>query len=119
MLDSIEKKIKVVTAVKEELGLKNIIPVRKRAEEEKGRYDFVISRAVMEFRDFIKLTKKNISDKNQNDLANGIIYLKGGDLGAELSGLENKIKIWNISDFFNEPFFETKKIVYYPVLQLN
>lgn len=116
LLDSIEKKIRVVAAVKEDLGLANVIPCRKRAEEEKGKFDFVISRAVMGFGEFVKLTGKNISGENRNKLNNGIIYLKGGDLSEELSGLESKIRIWNISEFFQEPFFETKKLVYMPVL---
>lgn len=115
LLDSIEKKIRVVAAVKEDLGLSNVIPCRKRAEDEKGKFDFVISRAVMGFGEFVKLTGKNISGENRNKLNNGIIYLKGGDLSEELSGLESKIRIWNISEFFQEPFFETKKLVYMSV----
>lgn len=115
LLDSIEKKIRVVAAVKEDLGLTNVIPCRKRAEDEKGKFDFVISRAVMGFGEFVKLTGKNISGENRNKLNNGIIYLKGGDLSEELSGLESKIRIWNISEFFQEPFFETKKLVYMSV----
>lgn len=112
LLDSIEKKIKVVSAVAEELGLKNVIPLRKRVEEEKGKYHFVISRAVTEFPSFVKLTSKNIDRKGNNKLRNGIIYLKGGDLTQELSLFQKKVRIWEITDFFNEPFFETKKIIY-------
>lgn len=115
LLDSIEKKIRVVTAVKEDLGLANVIPCRKRAEEEKGKFDFVVSRAVMGFGEFVKLTRKNISGESENELSNGIIYLKGGDLSDELAGFENRARIWNISEFFSEPFFETKKVVYLPV----
>ena len=115
LLDSIGKKIKVVSAVKEDLGLSNVNPCLKRAEEEKGKYDFVISRAVMGFGEFVKLTSKNISGKNHNELNNGIICLKGGDLSAELAGMENRVKIWQISDFFCETFFETKKVVYLAV----
>lgn len=114
LLDSIEKKIRVVREATAELGLKNVIPVRKRAEEENGKYDFVISRAVTEFPGFVRLTSKNISQKGNNALKNGIIYLKGGDLDAELGLLKEKVKLWNISDFFTESFFETKKIVYLP-----
>ncbi|HPT22411.1 MAG TPA: 16S rRNA (guanine(527)-N(7))-methyltransferase RsmG [Bacteroidales bacterium] len=115
LLDSIEKKIKVVTAVTNELGLKNVIPVRKRVEEEKCRYDFVISRAVTEFPGFVSLTLKNIDRSGKNNLRNGIIYLKGGDLSIELEQFKSRVKVWNIKDFFAEPFFETKKIVYLPV----
>ncbi|MCX6333845.1 MAG: 16S rRNA (guanine(527)-N(7))-methyltransferase RsmG [Bacteroidia bacterium] len=114
LLDSIEKKIKVVKAVSGELHLDNVVPLRRRAEEENGKYDFVVSRAVTEFQGFYKLTSKNISQKGNNSLSNGILYLKGGDLDNELRFLKERVKIWNISDFFSEPFFETKKIVYLP-----
>jgi 16S rRNA (guanine527-N7)-methyltransferase len=112
LLDSIEKKIKVVTAVAEELRLKNVIPLRKRVEEEKGKYHFIVSRAVTEFPAFVKLTAKNIDSREKNSLGNGILYLKGGDLSQELSLFQKRVKIWEIKNFFNEPFFESKKIIY-------
>lgn len=112
LLDSIEKKIKVVKAVASELNLVNIVPVRKRVEEETGKYDFVVSRAVMEFTAFARLASKNISQKSSNLQPNGILYLKGGDLESEVGNMKDKVKIWNISEFFSESFFETKKIVY-------
>jgi 16S rRNA (guanine527-N7)-methyltransferase len=115
LLDSIEKKIKVVSAVKEELGLENVIPVRRRVEEEKSRFDFVISRAVTSFPEFVKMTRKNILTSSNNKLVNGIIYLKGGDLSEELSKLGTKAEVWEIKIFFDDPFFETKKVVYLPV----
>jgi 16S rRNA (guanine527-N7)-methyltransferase len=115
LLDSIEKKIKVVTSVADELGLKNVRPVRKRIEEEKARYHFVISRAVAAFPEFAALTSKNIEKSEKNKLRSGILYLKGGDLTAELVSFQNKVKVWNIKEFFKEPFFETKKIVYLPI----
>ena len=115
LLDSIEKKIKVVTSVTNELGLKNVIPVRKRVEDEKGKYSFVISRAVTEFPKFVKLTSKNIDKTDSNSIRNGILYLKGGDLTNEIAQYQGRIKIWDIKEFFEEPFFETKKIVYLPV----
>jgi len=115
LLDSIEKKIKVVSAAADELGLKNVKPVRKRVEEERNRYQFIISRAVTEFSLFVKLTERNIERSGANPLKNGIIYLKGGDLEEELMAFKNRVTVWNISDFFDEPFFETKKIVYLPV----
>lgn len=115
LLDSIGKKIKVVTSVVNELGLKNVRPVRKRVEEEKCKYQFVISRAVTDFPSFVKMTKKNIDKSGNNSLPNGIIYLKGGDLTKELSEYKNSAKVWNISTFFDYPFFETKKIIYLPV----
>ena len=115
LLDSIEKKIKVVTAVSEELGLKNVIPVRKRVEEERGKYQFIVSRAVTGFTEFVNLTRKNIDKSGNNDLENGIIYLKGGELASELSPYKEKITVWPIRNFFSESFFETKVIVYLPV----
>ena len=115
LLDSIAKKIRVVDAIAAELELSNVKALRKRAEEEKASYDFVISRAVTEFPGFVRLTAKNISPECKNPLKNGILYLKGGDIDNELGILKNKVEIRNISDFFSEPFFETKKIVYLPV----
>ncbi len=115
LLDSIEKKIKVVSSVAEELGLKNVIPLRKRAEEEKGRYHFVVSRAVTDFPSFVGIVSKNIEKGGFNDLKNGIIYLKGGDLTEELAKYLTRVTVWNINDFFAEPFFETKRVVYLPV----
>jgi 16S rRNA (guanine527-N7)-methyltransferase len=115
LLDSIEKKIKVVKAVSDELGLENVVAVRKRIEEENGKYQFVISRAVTKFSEFVSLTVKNISLHGTNSLRNGILYLKGGDLSAELSQFKKKTTLWEIKDFFDEPFFETKVIVYLPV----
>jgi 16S rRNA (guanine527-N7)-methyltransferase len=112
LLDSIEKKIKVVTAVSSELELKNVIPLRKRAEEEKGKYHFIISRAVMEFPGFVKMTLKNIDISEINSLRNGILYLKGGDLSAEVAKYNKNLTIWNIKDFFSDPFFDTKKILH-------
>ncbi len=112
LLDSIKKKINVVTSVAEELGLGNIIPVCNRVEQEKGKYHFVISRAVTQFPRIVRLTVKNIDKSGKNSLGNGIIYLKGGDLRDELAQFKNNSRVWNIQDFFKEPFFETKRIVY-------
>jgi 16S rRNA (guanine527-N7)-methyltransferase len=115
LLDSIEKKIKVVKAVSDELGLKNVIPVRKRIEDENGKFHFVVSRAVTTFPEFADLAIKNVDRNGNNPLPNGILYLKGGDLSDELLLFKNKIKVWNISNFFDEGFFDTKVIVYLPV----
>jgi 16S rRNA (guanine527-N7)-methyltransferase len=115
LLDSIEKKIKVVSSVVQDLGLNNVLPLRKRMEDEKGKYDFVVSRAVTAFPAFAGMTLKNISKDNRNDLKNGILYLKGGDIIDELGRYRPYTRIWNISDFFTEPYFATKKIVYLPV----
>jgi 16S rRNA (guanine527-N7)-methyltransferase len=114
LLDSIEKKIKVVSSVATDLELKNVKTIRQRIEEEKGSYEFVVSRAVTTFPEFVMLTRKNIGLENRNELRNGIIYLKGGDLSAELGPYMQKSVIRNIADFFSEPYFDTKKIVYLP-----
>jgi 16S rRNA (guanine527-N7)-methyltransferase len=115
LLDSIEKKIKVVSAVSEHLGLKNVHPVRRRIEEEKGKYQFIISRAVTALPEFVSLTYKNISHTGNNAMGNGIFYLKGGDLTSELARFGNKAIVWYIKNFFDESFFETKVIVYLPI----
>lgn len=115
LLDSIEKKIKVVRAVAEELSLSNVIAVRKRVEEEKNKFHFVLSRAVTQFPAFVNLTSKNVEKTGFNTLDNGLICLKGGDLHGELDKYSGKVKIRQISDFFNESYFETKVIVYLPV----
>jgi 16S rRNA (guanine527-N7)-methyltransferase len=115
LLDSIEKKIKVVRSVTDELKMENVISVRKRIEEENDKYDFIISRAVTGFPQFVKLTSKNIIAGGTNTLANGILYLKGGDLKDELFVFRNKVTVWPVSSFFSESFFETKVIVYLPV----
>jgi 16S rRNA (guanine527-N7)-methyltransferase len=115
LLDSVEKKIKVVKSVAAELELKNVIAVRKRAEDEKGRYHFVINRAVTDFRNLVRLTAKNIDCSGKNNLKDGILSLKGGDLSAELGQYRNRVTVWNIKDFFDDPYFETKRIVYLPV----
>jgi 16S rRNA (guanine527-N7)-methyltransferase len=112
LLDSIEKKIKVVSSVATELDLKNVVTSRKRVEEEKERFDFVVSRAVTEFAGFAAMTMKNIDSKDQNNLNNGIIYLKGGDVSADQETFGERLTVWNISDFFAAPFFETKKILH-------
>ena len=114
LLDSIEKKIRVVTSVADELDLANVKAIRKRIEEEKDSYEFIVCRAVTAFPEFVKLTQKNIDTENKNGIRNGIIYLKGGDLSAELRPYTKKVVIRNIADFFSEPYFETKKIVYLP-----
>ena len=115
LLDSIQKKIRVVTEVKDELGLENVIAVRNRVEDEKRKFHFIVSRAVTDFPCFVKLTGKNLDKKGNNKLQNGIICLKGGDLTEELASFRNRVKVWEINKYFKEPFFETKKIVYLPV----
>ena len=115
LLDSIEKKIKVVKEVTKELKLSNVNPLRMRVEDHNDKYDFVVSRAVAALPEFVSITSKNILPGGKNKLLNGILYLKGGDLSGELTGFKDRITILNIKDFFSEPFFETKRIVYLPV----
>ncbi|MCL2415140.1 MAG: 16S rRNA (guanine(527)-N(7))-methyltransferase RsmG [Bacteroidales bacterium] len=113
LVDSIAKKIKVVSEISGAIGLTNVRAEQARAETLKGKYDFVVSRAVTAFPEFLSWVKKNISKENHNSLPNGILYLKGGDLNDELSGFEHQINIFDISSFFEEGFFETKKVVYF------
>jgi 16S rRNA (guanine527-N7)-methyltransferase len=115
LIDSIGKKIKVVKSVVEELDLKNVIAINSRVEEIKEEFDFVISRAVTAFPVFVSLVKKNISRKQQNSRPNGIIYLKGGDFQTEMKNFVRIAEVSEIADFFTEPFFETKKMVYLPI----
>lgn len=114
LLDSVGKKIKVVSAVVEELGLENVTPLNKRVEDEKESYDFITGRAVTEFSRFVNLTKKNIRRTVKDNQESGIICLKGGDLSDEMGKYQSEVRIWNISEFFEEDFFETKKIIYLP-----
>lgn len=112
LVDSIGKKIKVCTEISKYLGLSNVTFRHCRAEEEKGKFDYVVSRAVMPLADLIKIVRKNISQKQNNALPNGLICLKGGELEHETMPVKHSTVLTSISDFFEEPFFETKKVVY-------
>jgi len=113
LVDSIAKKIKVVSEISKAINLTNVRAEQARAETLNEQYDFVVSRAVTAFPEFLKWVKKNVRARHASPLPNGILYLKGGDLHDELRGFERQIQIFEISDFFQEEFFETKKIVYY------
>ena len=113
--DSIGKKIKVVQGVADELGLSNVTALNARVESIKEKFDFVISRAVTAFPQFVNMVKKNISPLQHNALPNGIIYLKGGEFNDEIKGFFGNIETFEISSYFNEPFFDTKKVIYLPV----
>lgn len=115
LIDSIGKKIKVGSEVSLSIGLKNISLEHKRIQEEKEKYDFVVSRAVMPLDDLIKLSRKNILKTGKNALPNGLICLKGGELQHEIQLYKNVADIYDISNYFNEEFFKTKKIVYVPL----
>lgn len=112
LVDSIGKKVKVVNEVAAAIGLKNITTRHARAEEEKGKFDFVISRAVMPLTELIKIIRKNIATEQRNVIPNGLICLKGGELANEAAPVKHKTIIHNLSQDFSEPFFETKKVVY-------
>lgn len=114
LVDSIQKKINVVSIVVEELDLKNVKTSCCRVEKINDKYDFVVSRAVTNMKDFVSWIKYNINKKSFNDFKNGVLYLKGGDLKKELIGFKN-VKTYKLSDFFNEDFFNEKKVVYLPI----
>ena len=111
LVDSIGKKINVVKEIADKIGIKNLKAEHKRAEQVMGKFDFVVSRAVTKMKVFQQWVRKKISSKRKNILNNGILYLKGGDLSYELKGIKNA-NIYDISKYFEEDFFETKKIVY-------
>lgn len=115
LVDSIGKKIKVVNAVAESLGLKNVTSDQIRAEQLKEKYDFVVSRAVTRLPEFVGWVQNNISPKQQNSVPNGVIYLKGGDLAEEIKPFRKKAHIQNLSEYFEEEFYQTKKLVYLPL----
>lgn len=114
LIDVILKKINVVKAVAESLGLTNVKAEQMRAENVKGDFDFIVSRAVTNMPDFVGWVKDKIKKNNKHELKNGILYLKGGDLTEELKDFP-KAKEYNIADFFENEFFETKKVVHLPL----
>ncbi|MBG6186286.1 16S rRNA (guanine(527)-N(7))-methyltransferase RsmG [Flavobacterium sp. CAN_S2] len=114
LIDVIAKKIKVVQAVAEGLELKNVKAEQMRAENVKGDFDFIVSRAVTNMPDFVSWVKTKIKKNNKHELKNGILYLKGGDLTEELKDFP-KATEYNLADFFEDEFFETKKVVHLPL----
>lgn len=114
LVDVIAKKIKVVNGVVEALGLKNIKAEQRRAGTFEERFDFIVSRAVTNMPDFVKWIRKNSTKKSRHELLNGILYLKGGDLTEELSQFP-KATQYDLQDYFEEEFFETKKVVHLPI----
>lgn len=115
LVDSIGKKIKVATEVSNSIGLKNVKLSHSRGEEIKDKYHFVVTRAVMPLIDLMKTVKKNIGNEQFNLLPNGIIALKGGELNAEMASMKNICTTWDLKDYFNEEFFDTKKVVHVTV----
>lgn len=114
LVDSIHKKLKVVNGVAKSLGLENVYTTHARAESIKGQYDFIISRAVTTMPDFVGWVKNRVAKKSVHPIKNGILYLKGGDLTEELKTY-TKTTLYDLSDYFEEDFFETKKIVHLPL----
>ena len=114
LVDSTGKKIKVVEAVAEALDLQNVTAIHARAEKVLGEFDFIVSRAVTKMDDFVKWVRKKIRRKNRHQLKNGILYLKGGDLSEELQNFPSA-KLFDLTDYFDDPFFETKKVVHVPI----
>ena len=116
LIDGTGKKIRVTNAVAEDLGLQNVEAAQCRGEEERRRFDFVVSRAVMPMPDLMKIVRKNIRKEQRNALPNGLLCLKGGDLQAELKPFRNIAEEMSLDMFFDEPWFrENKKLIYIPI----
>jgi len=115
LVDSIAKKIKVVQAISDSLGLKNITARWSRVEDLRTTFDFVVSRAVTTFPEFVAQVHKRIAPDGFNEIPNGMIYLKGGDIDEEISRYKEKARVQPISAYFSDEFFQTKKIIYLPV----
>lgn len=115
MIDGTGKKIKVVNGVAEAIGLKNVEAVQLRGEEEKGKFDFVVSRAVMQMPDLVKIIRKNISKEQNNALPNGLICLKGGNIVEETKAYKNIVQTTEICQWFDEEWFKEKYLVYLPL----
>lgn len=115
LVDSIGKKVKVANEVATAIGLKNVKFCHARAEEIKEQYDFVVTRAVMPMVDLMKVARKNIKKEQHNAVPNGIIALKGGELAGEIASMKNICTVWELSDFFEEEYFKTKKVVHVTV----
>ena len=115
LIDSIGKKIKVAQEVANALGLTNVECIQERAEEEKRKFDFVVSRAVMPLPDLVRLVQKNISNQQRNAVPNGLVVLKGGDLREELRPFQKRAEITEISTLFRGEWFDTKRVIYLPL----
>ena len=119
LIDGTGKKIRVAQEVSQAIGLTNCHPEHLRGEDEKDKYDFVVSRAVMPLPDLVKIVRKNIASNQRNALPNGIICLKGGDLQAETQPFRNIVETTDISTFFAEDWYKGKYVIYLPVKSLN
>ena len=115
LIDSIGKKIKVAQEVATALGMTNVECIQERAEEEKRKFDFVVSRAVMPLPDLVRLVQKNVSNKQRNAVPNGLVVLKGGDLREELRPFQKRAEVTEISTLFRGEWFDTKRVIYLPL----
>ena len=116
LIDGTGKKILVANSIAESIGLKNVYAEQKRGEDEKGQYDFVVSRAVMPLQELVKIVRKNISKNDRNSLPNGIIVLKGGKLDEEIKNYRKLVEIDEISTWFKAPWFKEKYVIYLPLV---
>ncbi|MEI7595144.1 MAG: 16S rRNA (guanine(527)-N(7))-methyltransferase RsmG [Bacteroidota bacterium] len=112
LVDSIGKKVKVASEISEAIGLKNLTTEHARAESLNKKFDFVVSRAVTTLPEILGWCKGKIKSTQSNDLKNGLLYLKGGDFHEEISQISNKVQLWNINKWFDEEFFETKRVAH-------
>lgn len=115
LIDGTGKKIKVAQAVADAIGLKNVEAVHRRGEEEKDKFDFIVSRAVMPLPDLVKIVRKNIAREQHNALANGLLVLKGGNLKEEIRPFKNIVELTPLSDYFEEEWFQEKYAIYLPL----
>ena len=115
LIDGTGKKILVCNEVASAIGLKNCEARQIRGEEERGKYDFVVTRAVMLLPDLVKIVKKNISKKNNNAMPNGVLALKGGDVNQEVHPYKNIVEVMDIDNWFSEPWFKGKHLIYLPL----
>ena len=116
LVDSVGKKIKVASEVAAAIGLENVRFSHARAEDIKDKYDFVVTRAVMPMTDLVKVARKNVDKEQHNAVPNGIIALKGGELNSEIASMRNISTVWDLSDFFDEEYFKTKKVVHVAIV---
>ena len=115
LIDGTGKKIRVVEEVASAIGLENVTAEHLRGEDEKGKYDFVVSRAVMPLPDLVKIVKKNISQKQHNAMLNGVLVLKGGNVDAEIHPYRKNVEVSPISNWFEEEWFKEKNVIYLPL----
>lgn len=115
LIDGTGKKVNVAAEIAKAIGLENVEAIHQRGEEEKGKFDFIVSRAVMPMPDLVKIVSKNISRKQHNSIANGILALKGGNLSAELKPYHKIVEVTPISQFFDEEWFREKSVIYLPM----